>query len=340
MSTDTSPGHVPVLLSRVCELLAPVAARPAAVLVDATVGLGGHARALLAAHPGLRVIGLDRDEAALQISRNRLPEYRDRIRLVHTGFDALGVVLKEFASTGVDGVLFDLGVSSMQLDQAERGFSYSRDAGLDMRMDTTATLTAEHVVNSYSRGELTRILRAYGEERFASRVAAAIVRERNRAPITSSVALAELVRAAIPAATRRTGGHPAKRTFQGLRIEVNGELAVLETALPAAIEALRAGGRLVAISYHSLEDRIVKRALVRATQDSTPLDLPVLLPQGRPRLRMLTRGAELPTAEEVQNNPRAASAKMRAAERMDIERDDIELEGGATPQRTRTRGAA
>lgn len=315
-----SPGHVPVLLTRVTQLLAPVAARADAVVVDATIGLGGHAHALLEAHDELRVIGLDRDSAALRIAGERLAAYRDRIRLVHTRFDALADVLADTAATGVDGVLFDLGVSSMQLDEADRGFSYSRDTALDMRMDSTAALTAEQVVNTYSRGELTRVLRAYGEERFASRVSAAIVRERARSPITSSAALAELVRSAIPAATRRTGGHPAKRTFQGLRIEVNGELAALEAALPPAIEALRPGGRLVAISYHSLEDRIVKRALVRATQDSTPLDLPVLLPQAQPRLRMLTRGAELPTAEEIDTNPRSASAKLRAAERVELSR--------------------
>lgn len=329
---NTSPGHVPVLLSRVSELLAPVAARPAAVIVDATVGLGGHADALLAAHRDLRIIGLDRDPAALQISGGRLARYGDRIRLVHTRFDALGDVLEDSGETGIDGVLFDLGVSSMQLDEAERGFSYSRDTGLDMRMDSTATLTAEKIVNTYSRGDLTRVLRAFGEERFASRVAAAIVRARDRAPITSSAALADLVRTAIPAATRRTGGHPAKRTFQGLRIEVNGELAALEAALPVAIEALRPGGRLVAISYHSLEDRIVKRALVRDTQDSTPIDLPILLPQGRPRLRMLTRGAELPTAEEIEVNPRSASAKLRAAERVDA------ADPHSTPNAARAQG--
>lgn len=314
------PGHVPVLLTRVTELLAPVAARPNALVVDATIGLGGHAHALLQAHEGLRVIGLDRDPAALRIAGDRLAGYGDRVHLVHTRFDALADVLEQSAHIGIDGVLFDLGVSSMQLDEAERGFSYSRDTPLDMRMDPTASLTAERVVNTYTRHELTRILRGYGEERFASRVSAAIVRERARSPITSSAALAELVRSAIPAATRRTGGHPAKRTFQGLRIEVNGELAALEAALPPAIEALVPGGRLVAISYHSLEDRIVKRALVRATQDSTPLDLPVLLPQARPRLRMLTRGAELPTTKEIDLNPRSASAKLRAAERVGFAR--------------------
>ncbi|MBA3338526.1 MAG: 16S rRNA (cytosine(1402)-N(4))-methyltransferase RsmH [Geodermatophilaceae bacterium] len=334
---NTSPGHVPVLLSRVSELLAPVAARPAAVIVDATVGLGGHAQALLAAHRDLRIIGLDRDPAALRISADRLTAYRDRVRLVHTRFDELGDVLEESGETAVDGVLFDLGVSSMQLDEAERGFSYSGDTGLDMRMDSTAPLTAEKIVNTYTRGELTRVLRNFGEERFASRVAAAIVRERARAPITSSAALADLIRSAIPAATRRTGGHPAKRTFQGLRIEVNGELAALEAALPIAIETLRPGGRLVAISYHSLEDRIVKRALVRDTQDSTPIDLPVLLPQAQPRLRMLTRGAELPTAEETEVNPRAASAKLRAAERVD---NASPLRVADAPSALRNRGAA
>lgn len=314
---SSRPVHVPVLLSRVGELLSPVARRLGAVVLDATVGLGGHAHALLAAHPGLRLIGLDRDSAAIEVSEERLAEYGSRVTLVRTRFDALTDVLDESGIDGVDGVLFDLGVSSMQLDEAERGFSYSRDTGLDMRMDATASLTAEQVVNTYSRGDLTRVLRVYGEERFAARVAAAIVRERDRSPITSSAMLADLVRSAIPAATRRTGGHPAKRTFQGLRIEVNNELGALEAAVPAAIDVLRPGGRLIAISYHSLEDRIVKQALVRATQDSTPLDLPVLLPQGRPLLRMLTRGAELPTAAEIEVNPRSASARMRAAERVE-----------------------
>ncbi len=333
---STSPGHVPVLLSRVSELLAPVAQRREAVIVDATIGLGGHADALLAAHPELHVIGLDRDAAALRVCAERLSRHGDRFRLVHTRFDAIGEVLEAADSPHVDGVLFDLGVSSMQLDEAERGFSYSRDTTLDMRMDPSAKLTAEHIVNKYSRGDLTRVLRDFGEERFASRVAAAIVRERERSPITSSAALADLVRSAIPAATRRTGGHPAKRTFQGLRIEVNAELAALEAALPVSIEALRPGGRLVAISYHSLEDRIVKRALVQGTQDSTPLDLPVLLPQARPRLRMLTRGAELPTQHEIEVNPRSASAKLRAVERVALDEGDAVSDRSAR----RSRGAA
>lgn len=333
---NRAAGHVPVLLSRVSELLGPVCDRPGAVVVDATLGLGGHAEALLAAHRLLRLIGLDRDPAALRISADRLAGYGDRIHLVHETFDALGHVLDSEAPDGVDGILFDLGVSSMQLDQADRGFSYSRDTGLDMRMDPTATLTAERVVNTYTRAGLTRILRTFGEERFAARVAAAILRERERAQITSSAALAELVRSAIPAATRRTGGHPAKRTFQALRIEVNGELAALEAALPVAIEALRPGGRLVAISYHSLEDRIVKHALAAGARDGTPLDLPVLLPQARPRLRMLTRGAELPSTEEIEFNPRSASAKLRAAERID--RKDVAF---TEPQPVRgNRGAA
>lgn len=315
-STEPTASHVPVLLGRVGELLAPVAERPGAVVVDATLGLGGHAEALLARHPDLRLVGLDRDRAALRLSRERLAPYADRIRLVHTRFDALETVLDEAGLAGVDGILFDLGVSSMQLDQADRGFAYSRDTGLDMRMDPTSELTAEIVVNTYPRGRLTAILREFGEERFADRISGAIVRERARNPISSSVALAELVRSAIPAAARRTGGHPAKRSFQALRIEVNAELASLEAVLPDAIDALLPGGRLLAISYHSLEDRLVKRALTAASRDTTPADLPVLLPQGRARLRLLTRGAEPPTEGEIAANPRAASAKLRAAERV------------------------
>lgn len=321
MSNSGVPTHQPVLVARVSHLLAPVASRPEALILDATLGLGGHAEALLSAHPGLRIIGVDRDEAALRLAEARLAPYADRIRLMHSRFDDLDAALADLGSMSgpesgpaLDGVLFDLGVSSMQLDEAERGFSYSRDAPLDMRMDRTGPLTAEHIVNRYPRNEIIRVLRVYGEERFAPRIASAIVAARSRSPIVSSTALAELVRTAIPAATRRTGGHPAKRTFQALRIEVNGELAALEAALPRAIAALSAGGRLVAISYHSLEDRIVKRALAEGAQDSTPIDLPILLPEGRPRLRLLTRGAELPSAEEVEQNPRAASAKLRAAE--------------------------
>jgi 16S rRNA (cytosine1402-N4)-methyltransferase len=310
-------GHVPVLLARCLDLLVPALDRAHPVHVDATVGLGGHAEAVLAAHPAVRLVGLDRDPEALRRSRERLAPYGDRVTLVHAVYDELPDVLARLGLNTVDSVLFDLGVSSMQLDETARGFSYARDAPLDMRMDPTQGITAADVVNSYSAGELTRILQRYGEERFAARIAAAIVRERQRAPLDSSARLAELVRAAVPAPARRTGGHPAKRTFQALRIEVNGELAALESAIPAAIEALSLGGRIVVLSYHSLEDRIVKQALAARARSSAPVDLPFVPAGSGPMLRLLTRGAELPGLDEIEANPRAASAKLRAAERID-----------------------
>jgi 16S rRNA (cytosine1402-N4)-methyltransferase len=324
MSSDDSmagAGHVPVMLGRVMALLAPALAAPGSggrdpVHVDATLGMGGHAEAMLAAHPRLRLVGLDRDTMALDRSRRRLAPFGDRATLVHAVYDELPEVLADLAIAEVESVLFDLGVSSPQLDEAERGFAYSYDAPLDMRMDRTQPLTAAEVVNTYPVDELTRILREYGEERFARRIATAIVRERARAPFTSTERLVDLVRAAIPAATRRTGGNPAKRTFQALRIEVNAELTTWERALPAALDALSVGGRVVVLSYHSLEDRITKRVLSAATADTTPPDLPVPLPDRQPRFRLLTRGAEAATEDEITTNPRAASVRLRAAERI------------------------
>ena len=311
------PVHVPVLLGRVTELLAPACAADGAVLVDATLGLAGHALALLDAHPGLRLIGLDRDpEARAEASRRiEAAGHADRAVVVPAVFDELPDVLDRLGIAEVRGVLFDLGVSSLQLDRSERGFSYATDAPLDMRMDPAEPRTAADVLNTYSAGDLTRVLRVYGEERFAGRIAAAITRERARRPLTSTARLAELVREAIPAATRRTGGHPAKRTFQALRIEVNDELGALERALPAAVDALAVGGRIVIITFHSLEDRIVKQALAGGATDRTPPELPVPLPGHGPVLRLLTRG-EAPSPAEVAANPRAASARIRAAERI------------------------
>lgn len=317
MPADTESGaHVPVLRDRVLALFAPALADREAVLVDATVGLGGHADALLDTHPLLRLIAADRDPGALQAARARLASYGDRVELVHTVYDRIGEVLDELGVSRVDGVLFDLGVSSMQLDQTDRGFSYATDAALDMRMDATAELTAAEVLNTYSTQELARILRDYGEERFACRIARAVVAERAREPFVRSGRLVELLYAAIPAASRRTGGHPAKRTFQALRIEVNGELTALRTALPAALDALGMGGRIVVESYHSLEDRIVKRALAELATSRTPERLPVELPGHEPQLRLLTRGAEKASESEVHANPRAGSVRLRAAERV------------------------
>jgi 16S rRNA (cytosine1402-N4)-methyltransferase len=231
-------------------------------------------------------------------------------------FDELPDVLARLGIAEVQGVLFDLGVSSLQLDRPERGFSYAVDAPLDMRMDPGAPRTAAEIVNTYPPKDLARVLRVYGEERFASRIAAAIDRERTREPFTSTARLAELVRESIPAATRRTGGHPAKRTFQALRIEVNDELGALERALPAAVDALAVGGRVVVITFHSLEDRIVKQTLAADAADRTPPEFPVPVPELGPVLRLLTRGGEAATDAETAANPRAASARVRAAERI------------------------
>ncbi|MCA2222707.1 16S rRNA (cytosine(1402)-N(4))-methyltransferase RsmH [Nonomuraea aurantiaca] len=315
-------GHVPVMLDRVLELLAPALTGQEPVVVDANLGLGGHSEALLAAHPSLHLIGIDRDPFAIEFSTRRLAPYADRTTLAHASSDELADVLARAGRATVDAVLFDLGVSSPQLDEAERGFAYSYDAPLDMRMDTDQELTAEKVVNTYSAGELTRILRDYGEERFAPRVARLIIQERAKGPITSTKRLAEIVRQAIPAATRRTGGNPAKRTFQALRIEVNAELAALEAALPAALDALVLGGRVVVLSYHSLEDRLTKQVLAARTKDTGPPGLPVPLPAHQPRFRLLTRGAELPSEEELARNPRATSARLRAAERIRVDHQD------------------
>ncbi|MGY1608807.1 MULTISPECIES: 16S rRNA (cytosine(1402)-N(4))-methyltransferase RsmH [unclassified Geodermatophilus] len=321
MSTPepTRPAvHVPVLLDRVTDLLGPACSREGAVLVDATLGLAGHSTALLRAHPGLRLVGLDRDPDARAEATRRLTDagVADRATVVPAVFDELPDVLDRLGLPEVQAVLFDLGVSSLQLDRADRGFSYAADGPLDMRMDPAAPRSAADVVNTYSAAELTRVLRVYGEERFAARIAGAIVRERAREPFTGTERLAHLVRDAIPAATRRTGGHPAKRTFQALRIEVNDELGVLERALPAALDALAVGGRLAVITFHSLEDRIVKQVLAAGATDRTPPDLPVRLPEYGPVLRLLTRGGETASEEELAANPRAASARVRAAERI------------------------
>jgi 16S rRNA (cytosine1402-N4)-methyltransferase len=310
------PRHVPVLLDRVLALFAPALADRPAVLVDATLGLGGHADALLSAHPGLTLVGLDRDPQAIALAGRRLARHSDRVHLVHAVYDRISDVLAELGLPRVQGVLFDLGVSSLQLDAAERGFSYAQDAPLDMRMNPDAGTTAADVLNTYSAEELTRVLRDYGEERFAARIAAAVVRERAREPFRTSDRLVRLVYDAVPAATRRTGGHPAKRTFQALRIEVNGELDALRRALPAALHALAVGGRIVVESYHSLEDRMVKRAFAELASSRTPPDLPVELPEYAPRFRLVTRGAEKADEAEVAANPRAASVRLRAAERI------------------------
>ncbi|CAN5269517.1 16S rRNA (cytosine(1402)-N(4))-methyltransferase RsmH [soil metagenome] len=316
----TSPAgaaaHVPVLLERCVGLLAPALTGPGAVVVDCTLGMGGHAEALLRAAPECRLVGLDRDPEALRRSGDRLAPYAGRTTLVHAVYDELPQVLAELDLACVQGVLFDLGVSSLQLDEAGRGFAYAQDAPLEMRMDPTRGATAADVVNGYDGKALAQVLKEYGEERFASRIADAIVRERAREPFTSTARLAELVRMSIPAATRRTGGHPAKRTFQALRIEVNDELGVLRRAIPASVATLCVGGRLVVLSYQSLEDKIVKSELVARSASTVPVDLP-FVPEGAvPELRLLVQGAGKAPADEIAVNPRAASVRLRAAERV------------------------
>ena len=314
--TLPAPLHVPVLMARTLDLLAPAVEAPDSVVVDATLGLGGHSAALLERFAGLRLVGLDRDRSALALAGARLAPFGDRATLVHAIYDEIAGVLARLGIARVQGVLFDLGVSSMQLDEAERGFAYSQDAPLDMRMDQSRGITAAEVVNTYPAAALARVLREYGEERFARRIADAVVREREREPFTGTARLAELVRSSIPAATRRTGGHPAKRTFQALRIEVNAELESLSRALPAAVDALAIGGRIVVMSYHSLEDRMVKRTLVAGSTSTAPPDLPVVPEEHQPALQLLTRGAEVAGDDEVAENPRAASVRLRAAVRV------------------------
>ncbi|MGN6576644.1 MAG: 16S rRNA (cytosine(1402)-N(4))-methyltransferase RsmH [Nocardioides sp.] len=311
-----NPSHVPVLLDRVVALVAPALQQPGSVMVDATLGLGGHTEAVLERCPQARVLGIDRDTHALERSRERLAPYGERVTFVHAVYDQIGEVLAEQGLDHVDGVLFDLGVSSMQLDVRERGFAYAEDAPLDMRMNDTTGPTAADVLNEYPVEELARILREYGEERFARRIAESVVRERAKEPFTGSARLVELIRDAIPAPARRTGGHPAKRTFQALRIEVNDELSVLRRALPAAIEAIGVGGRVVVMSYHSLEDRLTKQAFAEVTRSTVPPDLPFVPEGSEPPLRLLTRGAEKATAAEIEQNPRAASVRLRAVERV------------------------
>lgn len=309
------------MVDRVLDLLAPALERRASrpVLVDATLGLGGHAHAVLDRFPDAVVVGIDRDRAALDAARERLAAYGDRLRTAQTTYDRLADVTSDEGMDAVDAVLFDLGVSSMQLDRRERGFSYATDAPLDMRMGGT-DLTAADIVNTYPAAEIARILREYGEERFARRIADAIVATRDRDPFRTSDQLVVLIREQIPAPARRTGGNPAKRTFQALRIAVNDELAIVRSAMPAALESLAPGGRVVAMAYHSLEDRIVKRAFAAATTSRAPADLPIVPPELQPKYRLVTRGAERAGDDEVAANPRARSVRVRAVERLVADR--------------------
>jgi 16S rRNA (cytosine1402-N4)-methyltransferase len=313
--TDPSLIHTPVLLRRCVELLAPALEGTAIVLVDATLGMGGHAEALLERFPDMRLVGLDRDADALHIAKKRLSPCVKRVNFVKAVYDQLPEVLTTLGINEVSGILFDLGVSSLQLDRVDRGFSYSKDAPLDMRMDPSQELTAENVITTYSEAELCRIFREYGEEKLAARYAHEIITARSQKPITSSGQLVHILTEVTPIAVQRSG-HPAKRVFQALRIEVNHELAVLERAIPAALDSLNINGRIVVMAYHSLEDRIVKRIFAAASSSSTPERLPVELPEHEAQFRLLTRGAEMASDEEKIRNPRASSVRLRAIERI------------------------
>ena len=321
---DDQP-HIPVLLDRCVELLAPALTRVSAdgagaTIVDATLGAGGHSERFLTQFPAVRLIGLDRDPDALHIAGQRLAPFADRVTLVRTRYDGIADAVATAAGGSVDAILFDLGVSSMQLDRVERGFSYASDAPLDMRMDSGSDLTAAQILNTYDERALARVLREYGEEKFAGRIAAHVVRRRKTEPFETTGQLVELLYQAIPAPARRTGGQPAKRTFQALRIEVNAELDSLRAAIPAALRSLRPHGRLAVMAYQSLEDRIVKTAFAAATASRTPPGLPVELPGHGPEFTALTRGAERADAEEIERNPRSAPVRLRAVEKVGGER--------------------
>lgn len=309
--------HAPVMRDRIVELLSPPLAQPGAVYVDATLGMGGHAESILAANPDARLVGIDRDPAALELAGRRLARFGDRVRLVHARFDGLAPALDELGIVQVQAVLADFGLSSLQIDRADRGFAYRVDSPLDMRMDTTQTLTAADVVNSWAPGDLVRALRDFGDERNATRIVRAIVDTRDEAPIETSAQLVEIITGSLPAAVRHGGGgHPAKRTFQALRIIVNAELEAVAGFLPAALGRLALGGRLAVLSYHSGEDRQVKQAFRDATTDTAPAGLPVVPERYKATMQLLTRAAEKPSTAEIETNPRAASARLRAVERI------------------------
>ena len=311
---DQAYGHKPVLLD---ECLEALAIRPDGVYLDGTLGRAGHSLEILRRlTAGGRLIGLDRDGTALEAARVRLAEYADRVTLIHSNFSRLAEVLDDLHIDAVDGMLFDLGVSSPQLDDAERGFSYMHDAPLDMRMDRTAGLTARDVVNGWSYEELRRILFEYGEERYAPAIARAIVRARETAPVKTTLELVEIIKSAMPPAALREKQHPAKRSFQAIRIAVNGELDALPPLLRAAVDGLNPGGRLAVITFHSLEDRIVKRTLAELARGCVcPPEFPVCVCGKKPQVRLVTRKPVTAGGAELEENPRARSAKLRVAEK-------------------------
>lgn len=307
--------HLPVLREECVQLLAPALSEPGAVMIDATVGLGGHAESVLEACPEATVVGIDRDPEALALAGERLARFGERFVGFLGTFEQIDEVAELYGTGGlVDAILMDLGVSSLQLDDPGRGFAYAQDGPLDMRMSQVEEESAAALLSRASASELTRILRQFGEERFASRIAAAIVRQREVEPIRTTGQLAELVKNAIPAPARRRGGNPAKRTFQAVRIAVNDELGILERTLPKALASLRVGGRLVVESYQSLEDRIVKGTLKEGLETTAPPDLPFVPEEDEPRLRALRQGAMKADEEEITINPRARSVRLRAVE--------------------------
>ena len=308
--------HIPVALDRCIALLAPAIEKSSTpLIIDATLGMGGHTKALLESFPSLRVIAFDRDPAAIVIAEQTLGSLLNRVTIIHDVYDRIEDSLNDLGITEVDGVLFDLGVSSMQLDDAERGFAYSQDAPLDMRMDQSSGKSAYEILYSYSRSDLIHVIRSYGEEKFAPRIVDNIIAARESGRLKTTKDLADIVKESIPAPARRTGGNPAKRTFQALRIEVNQELEVLERAIPQALAALKVGGRIVVMAYQSLEDKIVKKAFAQVTASGTPLGLPVDLPNSAAKFNFVLRGSEGASESEIEANSRAGSMRLRCVER-------------------------
>lgn len=310
-------AHTSVMLDRCLALLTPsIERKPDPIVVDATLGLGGHSLSLLERFTNVRIIGIDRDQSAIDQATSRLSKFKDRLTVIHAVYDQMPEILDELGIGDVDGILFDLGVSSMQLDQSERGFSYAHNAPLDMRMDQSSTLTAQSILDSYSRADLIRIIRNYGEERFAQRIVDAIIEARQSGRLTTTGELADLVKAAIPAPARRIGGNPAKRTFQALRIEVNSELSILDRAILRALSRLSVGGRMVVMSFQSLEDKIVKRHFADVSESKSPRGLPVEIAELAPKFTLVFRGSEGASEEEIEKNSRAQSVRLRAIERV------------------------
>jgi 16S rRNA (cytosine1402-N4)-methyltransferase len=310
--------HEPVMLARTLELLSAALTGDSAVLVDCTLGLGGHSEAFLKAFENLTIIGIDRDRSALDLAKKRLAPFGARVKFFHGTYDQISEAIEANGYADVSAILMDLGVSSMQIDNADRGFAYSFDAPLDMRMDVDSGVTAAQLIATASEAELTRIFREYGEERFAAKIANELASSRSATPIVSSKQLASIISNVVPFIPGKSSGHPAKRVFQALRIAVNEELEILENAVPAAIDALAIGGRLLVLSYHSLEDRIVKQAIVSASTSSAPLELPFELPEHAPVLKLVVKGAEKASLEEIASNPRSASVRLRVAEKTRI----------------------